>query len=281
MCGYGERSKPIRFPDNLKVMEGSMDTQTIQKLSYPPYCPVPRTAPIKPAGNHLKFDGCLYGLTSMKHDFCPKNYSKRFPYKPMDNFFKDREPLEKCTVNMMSYMPFDVCTNPPPKPIKPPNNVVHPSGPSEKCTIQKLSYMPVPIPPKENYPWARIVRIIPPKYSPQCTTYNLSYMPNCNEERTRPIAQPGAIKMFRDCRMDPNTVYKLSYMNSANAGRTHPIKPLGTLTLPNVAMDKCTTYKVCMYWLLLKPYKLPNLANTFKSVGHIFRIQTKFFLFCS
>ncbi|GBP04775.1 hypothetical protein EVAR_73790_1 [Eumeta japonica] len=147
-------------------------------------------------------------------------------------------PLERCTVNRLSYMPVDVCTNPPPKPIVQTYSYIRPTAPIEQCTIQKLSYLPVCLPAKEPKPWAEKHHCPPPKYQNLCTTYNLSYIPNCNPRRIAPIMPLNGLKFFgTDCN-DCNTVYKLSYLgNDARCCRPKPVLPMDGLELPTGPME--------------------------------------------
>lgn len=244
-CGDCYRASAVRPCNNLKGINAPMDTCTVQKLSYLPPCVAGRTAAIRPIENGLRFNGPLYAMTSQKHDFVPKGYSKRDPIRPVNGIYKVCDPLERCTINKLSYMPVDVCQHPPPKPIIQTFNYIRPTGPGEKCTVQKLSYLPVCLPSKEPMPWAEKVRCIPPRYENLCTTYNLSYMPNCNTARSGPIMPISGLKFLGTDAGDGNTVYKLSYMPvDGRCCRPQPIRPIGGLCLPTGPMEKCTVQKV-------------------------------------
>lgn len=244
-CGDCYRAKPIRPCPNILSNTGRMESCTVQKLSYLPPCGAGRAAPIRPPDNGLRFCGPLYAMTSQKHDFVPKGYSKRTPIRPVNGICKPCDPLERCTINRLSYMPVDVCRNPPPKPIVQTYNIQRPTGPSEKCTVQKLSYLPVCPLPKEPMPWAEKVRCVPPRYENLCTTYNLSYLPNCCTTRTAPVVPLHSIKTLGSDRTDGCTVYKLSYMPvDSRCCRPEPIRPLPGICMPTGSLEKCTVHKV-------------------------------------
>ncbi|KAM7363027.1 uncharacterized protein ACRADG_000092 [Cochliomyia hominivorax] len=244
---YGEafKAKPIKPCNNISSIKEPMEKCTIQKLSYLPHNCVARVSPIKPKDNCLNFRGPLYAMTSQKHDFMPKGYCRRQPIRPTTGIWKSNDPLERCTVNRLSYMPVDVCKNPPPKPIVQGYSYIRPTAPGEQCTIQKLSYLPVCLPAKEPMPWAEKSRCPPPKYENLCTTYNLSYIPNCNAQRLAPIMPMNGLKFLgTDCN-DGNTVYKLSYIaNDARCCRPPPVLPVNGLELPKGSMEKCTVQKL-------------------------------------
>ncbi|XP_075146558.1 uncharacterized protein LOC142220982 [Haematobia irritans] len=244
-AGNCYRAKPILPCNNIMTVKEPMDKCTIQKLSYLPHACIARTQAIRPKGNGLKFNGPLYAVSSQKHDFVPKGFCRRHPIKPCPGILKSCEPLEKCTTSNLSYMPVDICQNPPPKPIIQTYNYQRPTGPSEQCTTQKLSYMPLCFPPKEPMPWAEKIRCEPPKYDNLCTTYNLSYIPNCNISRISPILPISGLKMLGTDSNDGNTVYKLSYIGpDGQCCRPAPIMPINGLEMPSGPMEKCTIQKL-------------------------------------
>lgn len=244
-CGDCYRAKPIMPCNHLAGIKEPMEKCTIQKLSYMPHCGVARIQPIRPRENGLNFKGPLYALSSQKHDFVNKGYCRREPIKPCSGIWKPCDPLEKCTVNRLSYMPVDVCKYPPPKPIIQTYNYARPTASGEQCTIQKLSYLPLCLPPKEPMPWAKNVRCPPPKYENLCTTYNLSYIPNCNTARIAPIYPINGLKQFGCDSNDGNTVYKLSYIGvDGSCCRPSPILPCHGLEMPSGPMEKCTVQKL-------------------------------------
>ena len=243
--GCSFKAKPANPCNNLASAKAPMEKCTIQKLSYMPHPCVGRQAPIRPRDNCLNFRGPLYAMTSQKHDYMPKGYCKRDPIQPRDGLYSSHKPLERCTVNQLSYMPVDIRKNPPPKPIVQGYSYIRPTAPGEQCTIQKLSYLPVCLPPKERLPWAEKCRMPPPKYESLVSTYNLSYMPNCNPQRTAAIMPMNGLKFFGTDRNDGNTVYKLSYIgNDARCCRPAPILPQNGLALPKGPMEKCTVQKL-------------------------------------
>uniref|UniRef100_A0A1I8PW92 Stabilizer of axonemal microtubules 1 n=1 Tax=Stomoxys calcitrans TaxID=35570 RepID=A0A1I8PW92_STOCA len=238
-------AKPIRPCTNIVSLKEPLDKCTIQKLSYMPHVCVARAEPIRPKENGLSFRGPLLAISSQKHDFVPKGYCRRQPIKPCPGIVKACDPLDKCTTSKLSYMPVNICQNPPPKPILQSYNYVRPTEPGERFTIQKLSYMPLCLPPKEPMPWAERVRCEPPKYEHLCTTYNLSYIPNCNTGRIAPIFPISALKKLGSEHNDGNTVYKLSYIGpDGQCCRPAPILPINGLQLPTGPMEKCTVQKL-------------------------------------
>ncbi|XP_055903482.1 stabilizer of axonemal microtubules 1 [Eupeodes corollae] len=262
--GY-KRVMPIHVQDSMQPFQGPMDANTIQKLSFQPHCQAVRAQPIKPKENTQRFNGQFYDLTSQKHDFVPKCYSKRQPLKVSDGIIKLCAPLEKCTINKLSYMPYDICNNPPPKPIIQTGHYIRPDAPGERCTVQKLSYLPVPLPVKDDMPWARRVHVEPPPCGPLCTTYKLSFIPNCNPKRIPALAPEQAIKIFGSEMPDKNTVYKLSYLKSCG---TKPglIMPRPGIHLPSGRMEKCTVYK-----LSFQPQNCPERTKPCRPKGNVCR----------
>ncbi|XP_005183661.1 stabilizer of axonemal microtubules 1 [Musca domestica] len=239
------RAKPIRPCNNIRSVKEPLEKCTVQKLSYMPHCNVARCQAIRPKENGLKFQGPIYAVSSQKHDFVPKGFCRRQPIRPRPGIWKPCDPLEKCTVNKLSYMPVDVCQHPPPKPIVQTYNYVRPTGPGEQCTVQKLSYLPLCIPPKEPMPWAEKVRCVPPKYENLCTTYNLSYIPNCQITRMAPILPISGLKALGTETNDNGTVYKLSYIGpDGRCCRPAPILPINGLEMPKGPMERCTVQKL-------------------------------------
>ncbi|XP_037956503.1 stabilizer of axonemal microtubules 1 [Teleopsis dalmanni] len=275
-CGDCFRAKPVLPCHNLQPNKAPMERCTVQKLSYMPPCAYMRSAPIRPKDNGMRFNGPLYAMTSQKHDYVAKCYSKRDPIRPRGNGWKVCAPLESCTINRLSYMPNDVCRNPPPQPIKQPNNFNPFTGAVENCTVQKLSYMPVCIPPKDPMPWADKIRCIPPKYENLCTTYNLSYMPNCNPSRMAPIRPLPGLKCLGNDSGDCNTVYKLSYMPVGGC-RPTPILPIPALQLPTGKMEQCTVQKLSYQpnYCLGRVQPIRPRENCIKPSGPIFGITTQ------
>lgn len=260
-----QRTLPIRVENTIQPFQGRMDSNTIQKLSFQPHCDVRRPEPIIPPTNTQRFTGPFYDITSQKHDFVPKCYSKREPLRGTDGIMKICAPLEKCTVNKLSYMPYDICSNPPPKPLIQRASFIPPNGPGESCTVQKLSYLPVPLPPKENLPWAKHVRVEPPHCGPMCTTYKLSFIPNCNVQKLSACVPEQAIKIFGSEMPDKNTVYKLSYLNTCGA-KPDLILPRPGIQISTGAMEKCTVYK-----LSYLPQSCSERAKPIKPRGNVCR----------
>ncbi|XP_055848405.1 uncharacterized protein LOC129913653 isoform X2 [Episyrphus balteatus] len=260
--GY-QRAVPIQVQDSIKPFQGRMDGNTVQKLSFQPHCEAKRAHPILPKSNTQRFDGPFYDMTSQKHDFVPKCYSKREPLRVADGILKFCAPLEKCTVNKLSYMPYDICNNPPPKPMIQRGSYIRPDAPGERCTVQKLSYLPVPLPAKEDMPWAKRIRIEPPRSGSLCTTYKLSFIPNCNVQRIPGLAPAQGIQIFGSEMPDKNTVYKLSYLKSCGT-KPDPIMPRPGIQIPSGGMEKCTVYK-----LSYQPQNCSERAKPIRPRGNV------------
>jgi len=248
-CGDNLRARPVMPCSQIRASTAPLEKCTIQKLSYMPPCPVKRTPPIIPMESGLRFEGPIYAMTSQKHDYVPKGIVKRDPIVPRVAICTSNAPMERCTIQKLSYMPIDVCQNPPPKAMIQGSHYCKPAGPMERCTIQKLSYMPVCLPAKEPTPWADKIRCVPPRYSNVCTTYNLSYMPNCNEARTAPVTPLTTLRFCGNDSGAGSTVYKLSYM-PVDASRTKPapVLPRDTFCRPSGPLERCTIQKVSSKW---------------------------------
>uniref|UniRef100_T1GL73 Stabilizer of axonemal microtubules 1 n=1 Tax=Megaselia scalaris TaxID=36166 RepID=T1GL73_MEGSC len=217
---------PVKAQDNFHPFQGRMDTNTVQKLSYVPHCGARPADLIKPPKAHIQFCGPQATITTQKHDFVPKPFCLRQPIIPQS----EGMPLKP-----------NSCSKPP-EPIRQPNSIQRACGPAETCTVQKLSYLPVDLPRKEDLPWAKKERLCPPPYLNLCTTYGLSYMPNCNAQRERPIYPAENVKMFDG--PAPNcTVYKLSYTCS-NGQRSSPIYPKPQIESSKGPVSNCTVYKL-------------------------------------
>lgn len=244
-CGDNLRARPVMPCSQIRASTAPLEKCTIQKLSYMPPCPVKRTPPIVPMESGLRFEGPIYAMTSQKHDYVPKGIVKRDPIVPRVAICTSNAPMERCTIQKLSYMPIDVCQNPPPRPMIQGSHYCKPAGPMERCTVQKLSYMPVCLPAKEPTPWADKIRCVPPRYSNVCTTYNLSYMPNCNEARTAPVVPLTTLRFCGNDSGAGSTVYKLSYM-PVDASRTKPapVLPRDTFCRPSGPLERCTIQKV-------------------------------------
>ncbi|XP_064549979.1 stabilizer of axonemal microtubules 1 [Drosophila montana] len=244
-CGDNLRARPVRPCNHISANTAPMEKCTVQKLSYMPPCPASRTMPILPMESGLRFEGPIYAMTSQKHDYVPKGNVKRAPCLPRVAICSSTAPMERCSIQKLSYMPVDVCQNPPPKLMPQNSHYCKPAGPMERCTIQKLSYMPVCLPPREPTPWADKVRCVPPNYQNVCTTYNLSYMPNCNAGRTAPMLPMNTLRFLGNDAGAANTVYKLSY-RPVDASRTKPapIMPRDTFRRATGPLERCTVQKL-------------------------------------
>ncbi|XP_055375398.1 uncharacterized protein LOC129608099 [Condylostylus longicornis] len=240
------RAKPIYPSNNLCSSSGLHDMNTIQKMSYQTYSNIPRAQPILPAPNSLSIrEGPQFMITTQKHDYVAKSVPKAQPILPCHNINRTcAAPLEKLTINKLSFMPIDINKFPRPKPIIPISNCKRPAGPIENMTIQKLSYMPVSIPQKQDLPWKNPPRIVPPSYPyNQGTTYSLSYMPNCNIKKPQPCLPNECAQLFGTEIPKPCTVYNLSFMNNKST-RTQAIKPVSNLVTPQGPFESCTVYKL-------------------------------------
>ncbi|XP_030374592.1 stabilizer of axonemal microtubules 1 [Scaptodrosophila lebanonensis] len=244
-CGDCYRARPVLPSSQIRSSQAPLEKCTVQKLSYMPPCVCGRTPPIRPMENGLRFEGPIYAMSSQKHDYVPKGGVKRDPIMPRGAICSSSAPMERCTIQKLSYMPVDVCQNPPPKPMVQGSHYCKPVGPMERCTVQKLSYMPVCLPAKEPTPWADKVRCVPPRYQKLCTTYNLSYMPNCNAGRTAPVVPISNLRFLGGNAGAASTVYKMSYMPvDASNSKPAAILPRNTFSRATGPLEKCTIQKL-------------------------------------
>lgn len=236
------RMEPIKAQDNFHPFQGRMDTNTVQKLSYIPHFGAHPADLIRPPKTNIQFSGPQATITTQKHDFVPKPYCFRQPIIPQSEGMplKSCAPLDTCTTNRLSYQ-LNTGSKPP-QPILPEHSFQRACGPVATCTVQKLSYLPLALPTKEELPWAKKERTCPPPYINLCTTYGLSFMPNCNLQRETPI-YPTHNMQKNDGPTANSTVYNLSY--TCNSGkRESPIYPKSQIQFPTGPSDKCTIYKL-------------------------------------
>lgn len=237
------RLGPFRRSDNIERSTGKLEDKTVMALSYMGHCGVKPPAPIIPMSRSMLGQGMMLTETTHKHDFVPKPTMRVAPILPHDSMLKTCGPLEKNTTFRLSYMPIDLCSNPPPKAIRPHDEYEKPSLPAEKDTVYKLSYQPVCPPAKEDYPWARKT-----SHSNPCapiekdTIYKLSYLGNCSTQKAEPQYPISCLKLF-DGAPSNCTVYRASYMPST-AERPDAIRPEPNIQRADAPVEKDTVYKL-------------------------------------
>ena len=188
----GEKPEPIRPRGNLCVGEGRISNCTVNKLSFQRYCNALPSCIIMPCDHKLLGNGPIQDVTTQKHDYVPKPYSRPNKIDPVPSLALSTCPLTDLTTNKLSYMPVDA-GKVRVAPILPKNAISAPCGKFADNTIHKLSYQPWEMQERLDPPWARRPQYAPPTTRMEDdTVQKLSFMP------------PG---MFVECaENDPNCI---------------------------------------------------------------------------
>lgn len=218
-----ERAAPCVPSCTLGVPQARFAQDTVNRMSYPGWCNIKPPSPFAPCHHLSAGDGPIAEITTTRHDYVPKPFTKAAPLVPCHNIFTTNQPISDQTINRLSYQP--VCTERP-IPIIPQNSLGRPDGEISNITVHKISYQPVPLPCKGDLPWAA-----KKCYEPPCqpfakdTIYKKSYQ-ECNVPRTQPIvpACQGNPLTSGTC-FDSCTVYRGSYLPNNCVQIPAPCKP--------------------------------------------------------
>lgn len=132
-------------------------------------------APMPPCEREWFARGPLQDITTNKHDYVPKPFSKRCIMKTSHNLATGCGPSQTCTTNRASYKAHQMSKV---EKIVPAANICFSSCPMEQNTTQKLSYQPNSVQEREHYQW-----MDKGTYKPPCqkvegnTVYRMSYEP--------------------------------------------------------------------------------------------------------
>ncbi|KAK2588149.1 hypothetical protein KPH14_004199 [Odynerus spinipes] len=176
-CG-GEKSDPIKPPENITVSPCPLAHDTVHKLSYLGNWCVKPEKPITPCDRQLLGRGPMQEETTQKHDYTWRYCIPPPGIRPEDNLMCAPLPLECCTTQKLSYMPNNYMSLLPSTSYAPQRRYQRPHLPMESETTMRLSYQPVEPADRMPKPWSKM-----PPYNPPTTpiddntTYNLSYIP--------------------------------------------------------------------------------------------------------
>lgn len=99
------RTLPIRPTINVDYKTNiKMDPNSMYKMSYQGHFDISRQHPIIPCPRSMLGEGAMQDLTTNKHDFVDKPFSRRVMINPRNQMVSSRCPLEKETTNRLSYM---------------------------------------------------------------------------------------------------------------------------------------------------------------------------------
>ncbi|KAK9739692.1 hypothetical protein QE152_g8803 [Popillia japonica] len=103
-----EKSEAIYPIDNICLGEGRISDNTVNRMSYQGHMNVLPPCPILPCEHNLLGEGPMQDITTQKHDYVPKPFSKPDKVVPPANLFSSDCPLSDKTTNKLSYMPVDL-----------------------------------------------------------------------------------------------------------------------------------------------------------------------------
>lgn len=224
-----EKAIPVVPCSNLEVPQAKFAQLTINRMSYPGWCNIRPPAPIEPCHHLTARDGPMAEITTTRHDYVPKPFMKADPVLPCPNIYTSNEPISDRTINRLSYQPV---TTEKPIPIIPENSICRPEGPVSCLTVQKISYQPVPLPCKDDMPWAK-----KKSYEPPChpfakdTIYKRSYLPACAEKAMPFIPPPGENPLTCGKAFESNTIYRNSYIRNPCVEIPQPCLPSNNLAV--------------------------------------------------
>lgn len=181
-------------------------------------------------------------ITTIRHDYVPKPFVKAAPLLPCHNIYTCNEPVSSKTINRLSYQPV---TTEKACPIIPPNLLGRPEGPISNLTVQKISYQPVPLPCKDDMPWAK-----KKCYEPPCTPmangtiYKKSYQPTCAPKTEPFLPPPGENPLTCGKAFECNTIYRNSYKRNDCIQIPQPILPCNNLMVCGDRMSSDTINKM-------------------------------------
>ena len=100
---------------------------------------------------------------------------------------------------------------------------------------------------QEEQPW-NVKREYHPPVTPMdgCTTYKLSYWPNCEKPRKPFTLKESENLLNASCCFDDNTTYKLSFFG-CGGDKPDPIKPSENVIFSRCPLSLDTTHRVTFY----------------------------------
>lgn len=99
------RTLPIRPMVNVDYKTNlNMDPNSMYKMSYQGHFDISRQQPIIPCQRSMLGEGPMQDLTTNKHDFVDKPFSRRAMINPRNQMVSSGCPLERITTNRLSYM---------------------------------------------------------------------------------------------------------------------------------------------------------------------------------
>lgn len=269
-----EKAVPFIPSNTLELPHARFANETINKMSYPGWCNIKPPTPFAPCNQLSPGQGPIAEITTNRHDYVPKPFTKSEPIVPSHNIFTTNQPISDMTINRLSYQP--VCIQRA-EPIVPKNALGRPEGQISCITVQKISYQPVPIPCKDDMPWAKKKCYEPPclpfakdtiykkSYQPSCaprtqpfippnkgspltcgnafesaTIYRNSYKPNCCVEIPQPFVPPNNINLCKE-RMSCDTINKMSYRPNCGFRPPSPLLPCEHKLIGEGPMAEITT----------------------------------------
>ncbi|XP_047344973.1 stabilizer of axonemal microtubules 1-like [Vespa velutina] len=175
-CG-GEKSDPIKLPENICVSSCPLSHDTIHRLSFlGNWCVTPEKS-ITPCDRQLLGRGPMQDETTQKHDYTWRQCIPPSEIRPEDNLMCAPIPLECCTTHKLSYIPNNHTALLRNNSYAPHSLYQRSNLPMESETTMRLSYQPVePVVPVSK-PWSKM-----PLYHSAITpiddntTYNLRYL---------------------------------------------------------------------------------------------------------
>lgn len=237
-----ERARPLIPSCNLEVPHAKFAQATINKMSYPGWCNIRPPEPAAPCNNLSAGMGPMAEITTQRHDYVPKPFTKAEPVVPCNNIYTTNQPISDMTINRLSYQP--VCTERA-TPIIPRSTMDRAEGAISNITIQKISYQPVPLPCKDDMPWANKGSYkVPCEPFAKDTIYKKSYLPSCIP-RTEPFLPPsGENPLTSGTAFESGTIYRHSYKQNPCVSIPAPCIPSNNLSSCNARMSSDTINKM-------------------------------------
>ncbi|KAG5317897.1 SAXO1 protein, partial [Pseudoatta argentina] len=196
--------EPIRPEDNLTYSDAPMSDETTHKMSYFGNWCVKIDPPITPCDKQWLGRGPMEDVTTHKRDYPWKSMTRTEMIKAPNNLYSPCAALSDDTTYRLSYY-------------------------NSSCLLPAQSY--APIRKYEEQPWKSKVDYHP-SVTPMdgCTTYKLSYWPNCDEKRPEPFVHHGHENLLNArCCFDDNTTYRLSYFGHGGDKPPDPIRQPGNI----------------------------------------------------
>nr|CAD7404892.1 unnamed protein product [Timema cristinae] len=225
---------------------GDFSGDTVHKMSYPGWPGVLPAQTIPPIQRSLLGEGPMQDVTTQRHDYRPKPFSRSEPFKPPGQIVTSDKPLDDLTTMLASYQPPRRVAQP--VSFKPERYYKKPCDTIDDKTVHKMSYVPWPVKDKECMPWAE-----KQKYRHPCqpmdgnTVYNTSYLPTGGYSRRQPLKLRESPNLLGGTRkFDDSTVYKRSYFPVKDAYKHRPeaVKASDNIYISPSKMDPNTIHKM-------------------------------------